>query len=234
MLTEYLLERRNAFWEITGDSGESLHNNVNVNSANLAIQLAAGLGHLHDISVLHRDLKPNNILVEYGARSDTAVKNITLKITDFGLAVGLGDRSASQMGSVYYQAPEVLTACKTSEASDVYALALVIWQLFCAVPKLVAYPRQMHAINVVEQGWRPALPPGLLVAPARLLLSHCWRENPADRPTSGELRAELAELIEELRAERRSSGSLTGMTDDERGDEQKRAAGELQPPSPIN
>jgi serine/threonine protein kinase len=132
--------------------------------------------------------------------SDNEEKFVTLKIADFGLAIADSDyqvhqQSASAIGSIYYQAPEVLVARQSSPAADVYALGLVVWQLFTASPEFVKDSAFSHATSVVRMNWRPPLPPGIILEPVRNLLTRCWRANAAERPTCAEFRAELTNLL---------------------------------------
>jgi serine/threonine protein kinase len=127
--------------------------------------------------------------------SDNEENFVTLKIAGFGLAIADSDyqvhqQSASAIGSIHYQAPEVLVARQSSPAADVYALGLVVWQLFTASPKLTN-----ELASVVERNWRPPLPPGIILEPVRNLLTRCWRANAAERPTCTEFRAELTSVL---------------------------------------
>src|SRR5262245_58917290 len=88
----------------------------------IARQLCAGLAAAHEQGVLHRDLKPANVMIDGRGRA---------KITDFGLAV-LGDGSDHEHGSgtPAYMAPEQLAGGQATVQSDLYALGLVLSELF--------------------------------------------------------------------------------------------------------
>jgi len=88
----------------------------------LARQLCAGLAAAHDKGVLHRDLKPANILVNRRGQ---------LVITDFGLA-GLAEHVQQDIrsGTPAYMAPEQLCGLEVTLKSDIYALGLVLYELF--------------------------------------------------------------------------------------------------------
>jgi serine/threonine-protein kinase len=89
----------------------------------IAGQLCEGLTAAHDEGVLHRDLKPANILIDGRGRA---------KIADFGLAAVSGDISGAEAraGTPQYMAPEQVAGGKLSERTDLYALGLVLYELF--------------------------------------------------------------------------------------------------------
>jgi serine/threonine-protein kinase len=89
----------------------------------IARQLCAALAAAHDQGVLHRDIKPANIMIDGRGRA---------KITDFGLGgafIGVGGIEA-RAGTPRYMAPEQLDGGKLSERTDLYALGLVLYELF--------------------------------------------------------------------------------------------------------
>lgn len=93
----------------------------------LARQLCAGLNAAHEQGILHRDLKPANVMIDGRGRA---------KITDFGLAAlarenGGEDPSA---GTPAYMSPEQLAGREFSARSDLYALGLVLYELFTGKP----------------------------------------------------------------------------------------------------
>ena len=89
----------------------------------IARQLCAGLAAAHDRGVLHRDLKPENVMIDGRGK---------VRITDFGLA-SLADAIAGndvRSGTPAYMSPEQLSGREVTARSDIYALGLVLYELF--------------------------------------------------------------------------------------------------------
>lgn len=97
----------------------------------MVFQCLQGLAQCHGAGVLHRDLKPDNLLLE---------QDCTLKITDFGLAVGESDPSASLSNYVvtrWYRSPELLLAQESFEHKQLFTPALDIWSVGCILGELL-------------------------------------------------------------------------------------------------
>lgn len=98
---------------------------LDVNEAvDFMIQLARGVSKAHSEGIVHRDIKPQNILVKGDG---------TLKVSDFGIAQA-GDalqltKTDSVMGSIHYLAPEVVRGEGASFASDIYAMGIIFYEL---------------------------------------------------------------------------------------------------------
>ncbi|HKN61631.1 MAG TPA: protein kinase [Candidatus Acidoferrales bacterium] len=89
----------------------------------IARQMCAGLAAAHEHGVLHRDLKPGNIMLDGRGR---------VRITDFGLAA-LGENLAGEelrAGTPAYMAPEQLAGTEVTARSDIYSLGLVLYEIF--------------------------------------------------------------------------------------------------------
>ncbi|MGG1690287.1 Stk1 family PASTA domain-containing Ser/Thr kinase [Bacillus ginsengihumi] len=87
-------------------------------------QLTAAISHAHQNHIIHRDIKPQNILID---------RNGVVKITDFGIAMALTATSITQtnavLGSVHYLSPEQARGGMATYKSDIYALGIVMFEL---------------------------------------------------------------------------------------------------------
>ncbi|WP_297989014.1 Stk1 family PASTA domain-containing Ser/Thr kinase [Anoxybacillus sp.] len=87
-------------------------------------ELTGAIAHAHQNGVIHRDIKPQNILV---------AEDGTIKVTDFGIAVALSSTTITQtnsvLGSVHYLSPEQAKGGMATEKSDIYSLGIVMFEL---------------------------------------------------------------------------------------------------------
>lgn len=90
-------------------------------------QICLAVADAHDHGIIHRDLKPENILV------DTSSDPIQVKVSDFGIALALSDRSITRtnslLGSVHYMSPEQIRGNSATALSDIYALGIILFEL---------------------------------------------------------------------------------------------------------
>ncbi len=103
----------------------------------IAIQICDGLAHAHDHHIVHRDIKPHNILLKMN-RTRYGEK-IVAKVTDFGIARAASSSTITQqgsvMGSVHYFSPEQAKGNQVDEKSDIYSLGIVLYEMLtCELP----------------------------------------------------------------------------------------------------
>jgi len=144
----------------------------------LARQLCAGLAAAHDRKVLHRDLKPANVLIDERGR---------VRIADFGLAHLVDEQHEAKeiAGTVGYMAPEQLRGEGFTTRSDVYALGLVLYEMFTGRRALEVQRGTLD--HQTGRETRPSNPsvhvPDLDPAVERVIL-RCLEADPAKRPPS--------------------------------------------------
>jgi hypothetical protein len=142
----------------------------------LAHQLCAGLAAAHERGVLHRDLKPANVMIDGSGQ---------VRITDFGLAAIEGAADISHAGTPAYMAPELLAGKDPSVQSDIFALGLVLYEIFTGRRAYTAQTirdliRQQNESSITQpRAIVKDLDPGIERAITRAL-----ERDPADRPAS--------------------------------------------------
>ncbi|MGK2856004.1 MAG: protein kinase domain-containing protein [Thermoanaerobaculia bacterium] len=147
----------------------------------IARQIAAGLAAAHDRGLIHRDLKPANVMLD---------ERGTVRVTDFGLAGTAEDFTKGNVreGTPQYMAPEQLRGESVTARSDLYALGLVMYELFTG-RKAFEAPTMAKLIELRESSTSSDLSgsmEGLDPAVERLIL-RCLEEDPARRPASAML-----------------------------------------------
>ena len=167
---------------------------IPVRVAKMATELGAALDHAHAQGVVHRDVKPGNVLLR--------VDGVT-KLVDLGIATAADDtritRSGTVLGTAAYMAPEQLEGDDAGPPADVYALAAVCFEALCGErPRSGRTPLEIaHAIATepppdLRNPW-PSAP-----AAAAEALRHGMARDPQRRPSSaGELASELSRGLEQ-------------------------------------
>ncbi len=127
-------------------------------TARIGIQACAGLDFAHSRGIIHRDVKPGNLMIDGGpAGGDSPM---AVKLTDFGIARALEQTRITQVGSVVgtaaYLAPEQVRGEEATPCTDVYALGVVLYQFLTA--RLPYEGSSLAELAVRQQNERP-LPP---------------------------------------------------------------------------
>src|SRR5262245_25069219 len=136
----------------------------------IARQLCSALAAVHDEGLLHRDLKPANVMLDGRGK---------VRLTDFGLAAAEADLSVSDVrrGTRLYQAPEQLSGRAVTHRSDIYALGLVLYELFTG----------KRAFADAKRDGAPSKPSSHvsgLNPTVEAIILRCLEPNPANRPHS--------------------------------------------------
>ncbi len=162
----------------------------------LMAKVARAVQYAHEHGVLHRDLKPGNILLD--AHGEPFV-------TDFGLAKWLDagtdlTRTLTIFGTPGYIAPEQARgpAAKLTQAADVYSLGAILFELFTGRPPFLGE----HALAVLQQASEKAAPKLRSLAPSldrdlETICARCLEREPRARyPSAGDLAADLERWLE--------------------------------------
>ncbi len=127
-------------------------------TAEIGIQACAGLDYAHRRGIIHRDVKPGNLMIVGGPVGDGAQP--TVKLTDFGIARAIEQTRITQVGSVVgtaaYLAPEQVRGEEATPATDVYALGVVLYQFLTG---RLPYEGSTLAELAVRQQNESPLPP---------------------------------------------------------------------------
>jgi CheY-like chemotaxis protein/tRNA A-37 threonylcarbamoyl transferase component Bud32 len=153
-------------------------------------QVSQGLVEAHEAGFVHRDIKPNNIMIE-----DLPAGGRFVRILDFGFVHNLErERDPNRFeGTVGYSAPEQLTAAPIDHRADIYALGITLYDMATGAPPFTGKPEQVVDGHV--HGDIPTLTTALGTAPAVLKLDAVLGRMLAKRP-----RDRYPDLFEVIRA----------------------------------
>lgn len=122
-------------------------------------QLTSAISHAHQNHIVHRDIKPHNILID---------RNFNVKITDFGIAMALSATSITQtnsvLGSVHYLSPEQARGGMANKKSDIYSLGIVMFELltgrlpFSGESAVSIALKHLQSETPSVKRWNPTIP----------------------------------------------------------------------------
>jgi eukaryotic-like serine/threonine-protein kinase len=126
-------------------------------AAEIGVQACAGLDYAHRRGIIHRDVKPGNLMVVGGP---VGGGEMTVKLTDFGIARAIEQTRITQVGSVVgtaaYLAPEQVRGEEATPATDVYALGVVLYQFLTG--RLPYEGSSLAELAVRQQNEKPLSP----------------------------------------------------------------------------
>lgn len=154
----------------------------------LAEDVASACDYLHQLHVLHRDLKSHNVLISEDGHA---------KVADFGIARKLEHTFLSTtagVGTCAYMAPETFLGTHVSFRSDVFSFAVLLWEMVTGEEPWagVSSPLQIVMAVGVEQQRLPI--PADCPRPIARLIAECWHHNPDARPDFAAIRQHIADI----------------------------------------
>jgi len=171
-----------------------------------ALDIATGMAAIHDNGIIHRDLKSSNIMIE--ATENQGHWKIAAAIGDFGMALVTHSQIEHQVFlnlqgmTPRYTAPEVFSRSRANVTdvpfeievkADIYSFAVILYEIITRRKPWEQYSTPSEIESVVLQGHREDLPKDS--NQLNELVSQCWSQNSADRPTSSFILQKLRQII---------------------------------------
>ena len=142
----------------------------NVDIAFVIYQIAEGMKYVHKLKIIHRNLKPTNILIATDG---------TIKISDFGISKLMTPEEITMtmgVGTQKFMAPEIINEDEYNEKVDVYSFGVLVFYILSGgkMPKIT--------VTQIGNGKKAEIPSDFTQS-AKNLINECWNFDPADRPS---------------------------------------------------
>jgi serine/threonine protein kinase len=162
-------------------------------AANIASQVAQGLAYAHERAIVHRDVKPSNVMV---------ATNGDVKIMDFGIARMSASAVRTQSGMVFgtpkYMSPEQVIGRRADQRSDIFSLGVMLYEMLTGRPPFagetidIVTHHTLHAIPPPPSALNPGVPPVL-----DFIVAKAMAKRPDDRYQTAQ---EMLNDLDEFRA----------------------------------
>ncbi len=157
--------------------------------------VAAGLADVHELNVVHSDVKPANVLV--------SLDFLVSKLADFGFAhlmssSSMASSASGTRGTLLFTAPEHLDGEPISIACDSFSFGMMCWQVFHPDVVNPLGDKQTQVITKLLQGKRPAFTRADIPVALRQIVEACLAHEPSQRPTMATVHSSLACIATQL------------------------------------
>lgn len=185
MITEYMTNGSLGEMLNKASKGLATYDFTSTKKYIILLGIALGMKFLHFKGVIHRDLKPDNVLLD---------DSLYPKISDFGCSFVSPEEIFDQLlneevGTPIYMAPEIFNEEYFTHMIDVYAFAFLAYELITGNKPFTEYSNQFQLFNDVIAGKRPDLTK--LDPVLQTFLSKCWNQKYSERPSFGQIVAEI-------------------------------------------
>ena len=169
----------------------------------MGADLAAGLAHAHERGIVHRDVKPRNVLIDHRGSP---------KLADFGIARALDgttthNRAESFLGTAAYSSPEQLNGERVTAKSDVYSLGATLYHAATGAPPFLGNSIEVANQHVSSTPARPAQGGARIGEEMEAVILECLAKDPSRRPDAAHVRDRLQQDV----AVGVAAGSATGI-----------------------